>query len=283
MLMDVRYEERSAGPPLDRFVECVWFLSAPRRPAAPPPERVVPDGCPELVFQFADPCLSGRPGEALHRQPPALLVGPLTSSILVGASGAVSTMGVRFRPGGLPAFVAAPLDELADRQVVVEDLFGAAARGLHARLAEAPDDSRRVAIVERFLMGRLADAGRPRRPVEHAVRRMVRRRGPVGIERLADDLGVSRRHLERTFRAETGMTPMLLGRMIRFQSVFRRLTSGEPDWISVALDCGYYDQSHLYRDFREFAAATPTQFVGEQGAFDGAFVSRERLERFFAY
>ena len=39
--------------------------------------------------------------------------------------------------------------------------------------------------------------------------------------------------------------------MIRFQSVFRRLASGEADWISVALDCGYYDQSHLYRDFRD--------------------------------
>ncbi len=281
--MSLRYAERSLHSPLDRFVECVWFLSAPRAAAAAPPERVVPDGCPELVFQFADPCLSGRPGAGLERQPAALLVGPLTSSLLVAPSGAVSTMGVRFRPGGLSSFVPMPVDELADRQIAPEDLFGRESRPLAARLAEAADDSRRVALVERFLLSRLAEAAEPARPVERAVRRMVRRRGPVPIERLAGDLGITRRHLERSFRAETGMSPMLLGRMIRFQSVFRRLASGEADWISVALDCGYFDQSHFYRDFREFAASTPRQFVGEPGAFAGAFVSPERLDRFFAW
>jgi AraC-like DNA-binding protein len=279
--MSLRYEEHALRPPLDRFVECVWFLSAPRAASPAVPERVVPDGCPELVFQFADPCLSGRPGVALERQATAVLVGPLTSSLLVTPSGAVTTMGVRFRPGGLRAFVPMPVDELADRQVLPEDLFGRGAGGLRDCLAEAGDDGRRIALVEDFLLSCLSYPDRPDRPVEHAIRRMLRRRGPVEVERLAGDLGVSRRHLERSFRAETGMTPMFLGRMIRFQSVFRRLASGEPDWISVALDCGYYDQSHLYRDFREFAASTPRQFLGEPGAFGGAFVSRERLERFF--
>ena len=281
--MSLRYEERSLSAPLDRFVECVWFLSAPRRSAPDSaPERVVPDGCPELVFQFADPCFSGRPGEEFRRQAPALLVGPLTSSLFVAPSGAVATMGARFRPGGLAAFVPMPVDELSDRQIAPEDLFGRASRGLHERLAEAGDDAGRAAVIERFLLSLLSGAARPERPVEHAVRRMLRRRGPVEVERLAGDLGITRRHLERSFRAETGMTPSLLGRLIRFQSVFRRLASGDPDWISVALDCGYYDQSHFYRDFREFAAATPRQFVGEQGAFAGSFVSPERLERFFA-
>jgi len=279
--MSLRYEEHALRPPLDRFVECVWFLSAPRAASPAAPERVVPDGCPELVFQFADPCLSGRPDGVLERQATALLVGPLTSSLLVAPSGAVTTMGVRFRPGGLRAFVPMPVDELADRQVLPEDLFGRDARSIRDRLAEAGDDGRRIGLVEDFLLSSLSDPDRPDRPVEHAIRRMLRRRGPVEIESLADELGMSRRHLERSFRAETGMTPMLLGRMIRFQSVFRRLASAEPDWISVALDCGYYDQSHLYRDFREFAASTPRQFLGEPGAFGGAFVSRERLERFF--
>ena len=65
--MSVSYREHSLPPPLSAFVECVWFLrvarnAAPASAAARPVERVVPDGCPELVVQLADPCRAGRPG-----------------------------------------------------------------------------------------------------------------------------------------------------------------------------------------------------------------------------
>ena len=279
----IRYSEHTLPPPLSRFVEYVWFLHADA-PAAAVPERVVPDGCPELVFQLADPCLAGRPGSSLMTQPRALLVGPLTSAILVAPAGRVATMGIRFRPSGLAAFLPISLGELPDRQVAPEDLFGPAARELAERLLAASREPQRVALAVRFLRTRLRQPDAPVRPVERAVSCMVARRGPVAVERLAGGLGITRRHLERAFVRETGMGPSRLGRVIRFQSVFRELAESRKGWAEVAVACGYYDQSHLYRDFRDFAAAPPGELFAADpaGAFGGAFVSAERLDRFFA-
>ncbi len=190
-------------------------------------------------------------------------------------------MGVRFRPGGVAAFFPMPAMELTDRQIPVSDLWGRDGRRLEDEVNSAADDGVRVAAVSRFLRSRLEDASAPEGPVEHAVRRMLARRGPVPVEGLARELGISRRHLERAFLREAGMPPTLLGRVIRFQSVFQALSAGA-GWIGAALDCGYYDQSHLIRDFRELAGEAPRAFLREEGAFGGVFVSPERLDRFFA-
>jgi AraC-like DNA-binding protein len=277
----MHYRQHALPSPLSRFIECVWFLRSEGSRPPSGPERIVPDGCPELIFQLGDPCRAARPGEAAALQPTALLVGPLTSSLLVEPTGAVATMGVRFRPGGVAAFFPMPAMELTDKQIPVSDLWGRDGRRLEDEVAAAPDDSLRVDAVSRFLRSRLEDAGAPERPVELAVRRMLARRGPVSVEGLARELGLSRRHLERSFLREAGMPPSLLGRVIRFQSVFQALSTGA-GWLGAALDCGYYDQSHLIRDFRELAGEAPRAFSREEGPFGGVFVSPQRLEQFFS-
>ena len=107
---------------------------------------------------------------------------------------------------------------------------------------------------------------------------------PVSISALARESGWSVRQLERRFRAETGLTPRLLARIVRFQRVFRALDPdrGRSDWVAVALDCGYADQPHLIREFREFTGQTPAAFERTASGLGAGFVAPERLERFFA-
>src|SRR6185436_21146188 len=70
-------------------------------------------------------------------------------------------------------------------------------------------------------------------------------------------LGISTRQLERRFKDRVGISPKLFSRMQRFQRVFRAIGGGRPDWARVAVECGYHDQAHLIRDFRDFAGETP--------------------------
>ena len=68
---------------------------------------------------------------------------------------------------------------------------------------------------------------------------------------------MSTRHLERRFLDRVGLTPKLFSRMRRFQSVFAAIEDGDANWAAAASACGYYDQAHLIRDFREFTGKTP--------------------------
>jgi hypothetical protein len=55
-LFTLQYTQYSLPAPLSRFVECVWVLrdlDESRRPTTP--ERVLPDGCIELIVQLGDP------------------------------------------------------------------------------------------------------------------------------------------------------------------------------------------------------------------------------------
>ena len=58
------------------------------------------------------------------------------------------------------------------------------------------------------------------------------------------------------------MPPKTIGRVLRFENVSRTLmATPEPRLAEVAFDCGYYDQAHLNRDFRDFAGMTPSAFL----------------------
>ncbi|WP_244235802.1 AraC family transcriptional regulator [Micromonospora inaquosa] len=159
-----------------------------------------------------------------------------------------------------------PLNELTNRAVGVGQLPGRWLDRLRDRLAEAPGWPERFAVLDRVLAARLV-ASPPVDPrLEWAWRWLVAGggRGSVGV--LADELGWSRRHLASRFRQEVGLPPKMAARLLRFQrahaaSIQVGAAGRAVDWAAVAAGCGYYDQSHLIRDFHQFAGATPAALL----------------------
>jgi AraC-like DNA-binding protein len=274
------YHERRPVPALGLFVECFWFAEGDGQSA--PVESIVPDGCPELIVQVGEPFRQWRPA-GIERQPRAFLIGEMTRALRVQPAGRVSTMGIRFRPAGLRAFLRTPLHELTDRTTPIEALWGRAACRFEAAVAEARDDAVRVRLAEAFLLGCLDNGPARDEAVEAVVGHILRERGQVRLTALGAVAGLSERQLERRFRTAVGVGPKALSRLVRFQEVLRRLGGGEGrPLVEVALDCGYFDQSHLVRDFRELAGAAPTQYLVAESDLARRFADRSRLDRFFA-
>lgn len=283
------YREHAFGPPLDRFVECVWSLSAPRRPPGLPAERITPDGCVEIIVQLAARARAAPPLRPMALQPAAFILAPLAGPLRLEPSGAMRTLGIRFRPGGAAPFLPFAIDALGPGEVPLDAAFGRAGGELVERLAAAPSEAARTTLVEAFLLGRLAERESGKRtgdPGDRAVAAAVRRilAGRFSVAALARDCGWSVRQLERRFRRDTGLAPRALGRIVRFQRVLRAVSPGREraDWVRVALDCGYSDQPHLIRDFRELAGETPATFLRPDSRVARIFVAPERLARFFA-
>ena len=88
----------------------------------------------------------------------------------------------------------------------------------------------------------------------------------TSLNDIAAGVGWSRQHLGQRFRAEFGLSPKLVARVIRFERATRMLRS-VPSFVSIAQTataCGYYDQAHLNRDFIELAGCSPTRWLAEE-------------------
>lgn len=81
----------------------------------------------------------------------------------------------------------------------------------------------------------------------------------IGLEELALQVGCSRAHLIRSFRAAFHITPHAYLTSLRIRAAQRQLANGVPP-IEVAFACGFADQAHFTRNFKARTGMTPAQF-----------------------
>uniref|UniRef100_UPI0015EFF52D helix-turn-helix transcriptional regulator n=1 Tax=Pseudonocardia pini TaxID=2758030 RepID=UPI0015EFF52D len=137
------------------------------------------------------------------------------------------------------------------------------------RLAETPTWRSRFALLDAALLRLAAEARRPdpRPEVVRAWHRLSETGGTLRISDLADEIGWSRRHLALRFRDETGLSPKSAARVIRFERACDLLRAADrPALADTAAVCGYADQAHLARDFRDLAGLTATEWLAERPA-----------------
>jgi AraC-like DNA-binding protein len=169
---------------------------------------------------------------------------------------------VNFKALGAWQFLGVPMDSLTNRVVELEDILGTNARRLVAQMQDAPDWMSRFDMLDTFILARFEHAAPASPAVRWAWRKLNETGGLVSVGSLAKELGRSRKHLIAQFRREIGLPPKTLARIIRFGRVTKVLKRTDiTSWVHVANQCGYYDQAHLIRDFREFAGTTPTEYI----------------------
>lgn len=236
-----RYRQLDPSPAFAGHIAHYWILEG-----YVAPQTFFPDGSMEFIFHYGEPFQrAGAP------QPQSLLVGQFRTPTTVSPTGRAGIFGIKFHPGGAYPFLRQPQQELA------ESIFDFADLPLGRRLAEqlgnARTDADRAALVERAL-----PAPAPH-PSDRMVAALVRSRGGLAVDDLAHYAGVSPRTLERIFAERVGLSPKTLSRILRFQ----RALTADPrrGWAAIAATCGYYDQAHLIRDFREFTGAPPSQLA----------------------
>lgn len=94
--------------------------------------------------------------------------------------------------------------------------------------------------------------------------------GRLEIGGLARDLGWSHKHLIAHCRDQLGEPPKLLARVLRLQCAIKRIgQSDQSHWVELAFDCGYFDQSHMIREFGLLAGCTPEEYLGLQLPYGG--------------
>jgi len=247
---------------LSRYIREYWVLEADAdEPGVT--ERIIPTGYPELMFHYKKPFLVRIPDVQPALQPCSIISGISNSYADVSTFGAAGAIAVSFYPWGACHFFRFPLSELQNQSFHLKDVLGNEAGYLEEQLNNAPGLRERVSLIESFLLSLY----NPRPEHEHrlistATRLIGQAEGQLSLPQLSASVGTSARNLERKFSALLGTSPKQYIRIVRFNAVVQGLWRRNHKYLTdFAYNNGYFDQSHLIREFRSFSGYTPGEFL----------------------
>ena len=226
---------REYRPPhgLESVVACLWE----NEPAEARAQRVVPDGCVDLIW-------------VAERE--LVIAGADTGPRVVDLPDGTLSSGIRLRPGAAGALLGLPASELRDRQVAAALVWGEPVARLEEAMAAA-EPARRLELLAEAVARR---RGAPDLLVVAAARRLAAHTARVAG--VAAELGVSERQLHRRTRAAVGYGPKVLGRVARLR---RLVALADESLAARAFEAGYASQAHMTDEVRRLTGTTPVRFL----------------------
>jgi AraC-like DNA-binding protein len=246
---------------LARHVDHLW---ASRREALPHRlEWLLPSGRADLVIPLHDDAVLRAPAGRIERLRGGVFQGASAAALLRGTGDAADVVGVHFRPGGAAALFGGAAVEASGQSIALTDFPGDWA-GLRERLLSEPAPARRLALLAEALAAPATRAVAD--PLVDAVLQALHATPTLArIDALRALAGLGPTRFIARFHARVGLTPKRYARVLRFGVLLPTLARcGPRDWAQVAAGAGYFDQSHLIREFRQLAGITPGAYAPVQ-------------------
>ncbi len=266
------YNTYSPSALLESFVKCYWTLEAPVA-EYPEKQRIVPDGCIEMIFHYGGRYRQYTSNTETILQPACFVFGQVTSPLEIEPTAHTGIFAVRFHPDGFMPFATLPIKEMENRAVPLETLFGPEALQLEAAMLQPIDAPQRISIIENFLLQQLIAPQTIDRIARAGVDAMLLLSGTGSVDALSVQLNINRRQLERRFAAAIGISPKQLAKIIRLQTTLKMLNQLPTGSLTaLAHENGYYDQAHFIKDFKEFTGKPPGEFYAGNLTLSALFI-----------
>ena len=220
--------------------------------------RELPDGSAVLVFNLGEELRVEHSVGCVRAfgEGDGLLSGASATYVVTETHGAQAGAQIKFSLLGARLFFGRQLGELGDALIDPLKAMGRSAAELRDRLADAPTQDQRVELLVRAVERRLAEPNGVAPRLAFAFSRLSRL--DIRISELAREVGMSRERFSKAFQREFGLAPKTFARIRRFaRCLSRRQLEPLLDGAALAAACGYVDQAHMIRDFREFAGSPP--------------------------
>ena len=185
------------------------------------------------------------------------VMGPRTSAVFKNSHGVDCAAVGTIKPGWVTALLDVSAAALTNQSVRLQELWGEDALPLTCEVSRSPESLSERFVAAALSRKRTREESSSARLARHAVRMLDAERVPV--ESVAERLGVTSRHLRRTFVENVGVGPKEFARASRLKRALR-LSETTEDWGDVANHAGYFDQSHFTTDFKALMGVTPSRF-----------------------
>lgn len=250
---------------LKSFISCYWTLEVPAQNKAGK-QRIVPDGCIEMVFILGDDIKRYTSENDFILQPRAMILGQTIAPFYVEPTGYVNSFAIRFYPQGFVNFTSTPIQNFINTETPLIEIFTKEiASNLEQQIIQAQNTQERINIIESFLLDRLKEESTINRIVQNTVDMLYNSNGNDPIYSILKGNESKRRQLERNFKNQIGMSPKQLGKIIRLQTALKMmLNNTSENMTSISNKGKYYDQAHFIKDFKEFTWINPKDLITEK-------------------
>lgn len=255
---DGPYRMLAPPAPLRAAIRAFWQYAGYRPSHAM--ERVLPTGTLEIIIPLAGQelgwwDLSGRYGSSRR----AIVCGPRRTAFDIPTAQQSRMAGIHFHPGGAWRLFGLAMSELGDVVVPMDEVLGPVADELEHAAGSGPA-GQVLARLARFCLTRL-----PLGRASHTAVRSALGSAAIGQRRIAElvaSTGLSHRRLIELFRREVGLTPRDYGRVQRLHLARSLLATRRAERLTdVAVQAGYYDQSHWLRECKKLVGLSPRSLV----------------------
>ncbi|TGK78686.1 helix-turn-helix domain-containing protein [Leptospira montravelensis] len=165
-----------------------------------------------------------------------------------------------------------PLHESTNKILYLSEIFGKSANSLEETISNIKDPYQISDSIQEFLINSKNLLNKENRIVNYVVNQIQLQQGQFFIQEIFEDIGYSKRYIDKLFQAYVGVSPKLISSIERFQSIYK--TWAKTDILhfqKLGLLDLYYDQSHFIKEFKKYTGHSPNQFTSKENQFGKLF------------
>lgn len=255
------YQRIRPCPELARYINCYYVFDDGglfRKMEV----TTLENGITEMMIHLGDPTIFYNKSRNIRNQYRISLTGQYLDNVVMVTTGHTRIISVNFKPGGMHAIFGIPQYFYESKNISLADIESRSSGLLWEELMEHQEITKRIQILEDFLIRHVRRSKLPVTEMSRIAEYIRAYRGQISVHLMAGMAGMSERTFSRRFRSQIGLSPKQYAEILRLNSVCLDLAnSGKQDLLTIALQHGYYDASHLINSFKNYLHLTPSEFT----------------------
>lgn len=242
---EIRHQRQPPAADLAGLVEHYWFVRWDLRGLPPQQQATLPHPNVHLVLEHGQARVYGVHSDRFVRQ----------------LEGYDQVFGIKFKAGGFYPFYRQPVATLLNQSIDVSTCFAADGEQLTQQLQSTSSFEAMCTVADAFLLHHLPAPDPQVARVSSLLARIAQEREIIALDAVLKISGLDKRGLQRLFQKYVGISPKWVIQRYRLHEVIAQVQAGKQlSWSALALELGYFDQTHLVRDFRQLVGMTPCEY-----------------------
>ena len=254
------------------YIKQYWMIENVLEPGSSYVQRIIPAGLMELNFFFSTLPKTTSNNDVYDSG--AVISGQQSGYFDLEIKDSISMFSVTFQPAGARQFFKIPMFELLNNTASLEVLNKAIFKDLEDKLGNATSFEERIGLIEKYFIHELSKNpgyNEDDRIID-SIAFITRSKGICDLDILSSRACLSTKQYVRLFKKVVGIQPKKFLRVVRFQHMLFMNQHSRDLLTSFAYEGGYFDQSHMIRDFKEFAGLSPRKLLfGENPGYSDYF------------